>query len=66
MPESEEKEKNVEEKGDHDRLVRLDAKVDFLCEQFRNHLKHHWMVTIPLIGITGTAIISLLVVLLSN
>jgi hypothetical protein len=33
---------------DHDRLIRIETKVDTLIKYFDNHIKHHWMLTIPL------------------
>lgn len=45
-------------------LVCIDAKLTGLKEQFSNHLRHHWMVAIPLISITGAALIALILALL--
>jgi len=47
-------------------LICIDAKLKALKEQFDNHLKHHWLVTIPLITITGGAITALIVALLTK
>jgi len=35
--------------NDHDLLVRMDEKLDELSKQFSNHIRHHWLVTIPVI-----------------
>lgn len=51
---------------EHDKLIKIETKLDILIHQFENHLKHHLMITIPLIGITGTAIVSLLIALLTK
>ena len=48
---------------DHDLLVCIDTKLKELKEQFNNHLKHHWAVTIPLISIVGGLIIALILAL---
>ncbi|GAH07233.1 unnamed protein product [marine sediment metagenome] len=45
-------------------LICIDTKLSSLKEQFSNHIKHHWMVTIPMIGITGAAITALVIALL--
>ena len=47
-------------------LICIDIKLKELKEQFSNHIKHHWMVTIPLIVITGGAITALIVALLTK
>ena len=46
-------------------LICIDVKLKELQKQFSNHIKHHWLVTIPLISITGGAIIALIIALLS-
>jgi len=46
-------------------LVCIDTKLKGLKEQFDNHLRHHWAITISLLGSTGGLIAALLVVLLS-
>lgn len=51
---------------DHDLLTCIDAKLKGLKEQFSNHIKHHWMVTIPLIFITFGSITSLIIALLTK
>ena len=48
---------------DHDLLVCIDVKLKELKKQFDNHLKHHWMVTIPLITIIGGLITALILAL---
>ncbi len=52
------------EKSDHDILIRLDEKVANIETLLKNHLRHHWGITLSLLGITGTAIISILVLIL--
>ena len=43
---------------DHDLLIRIDEKVTGLTESFKNHLKHHWMVTVAAITAILAAIAS--------
>ena len=45
---------------DHDLLVRMDEKLDGLSKQFNNHIRHHWLVTIPVIVIALGLIVALL------
>ena len=45
---------------DHDLLTRIDEKLDGLSKQFSNHIKHHWMVTIPIILIALGLVVALL------
>lgn len=45
-------------------LICIDTKLKELKEQFTNHIRHHWLVTIPLISITGAAITALIIALL--
>lgn len=45
---------------DHDLLVRMDEKLDELSKQFSNHIKHHWMISIPVIMIALGLLIALL------
>lgn len=35
--------------SDHDLLIRMDERLEILGKSFSNHLRHHWMVTIPLL-----------------
>lgn len=51
---------------DHDLLICIDIKLKELKQQFANHIKHHWMVTIPMIGITFGSIVSLIITLLTK
>lgn len=46
--------------NDHDLLMRMDEKLDGLSEQFSNHIRHHWMVTIPVLIIALGLLIALL------
>jgi len=48
---------------DHDLLVCIDVKLKELKKHFENHIKHHWMVTIPLISIIGGLIVALILAL---
>jgi len=41
-------------------LIRIDERVCVLIKHFTNHIKHHWMVTIPII----VAILGLITVLI--
>ncbi len=54
----------MEEKNDHDLIITIDVKLDELKNQFSNHLKHHWAITITLLSITLTSLISTLVMVL--
>ena len=47
--------------NDHDLLMRIDERVCTLTKHFTNHIKHHWMVTIPLLAIVAGLVIALLV-----
>lgn len=49
--------------SDNERLVRVETKLDMLTEHFKNHIKHHWMVTIPLIGVVGGLVVALILAL---
>lgn len=46
--------------NDHDLLVEINVKLDELSKQFSNHIRHHWLVTIPVITIALGLIIALL------
>lgn len=41
-------------------LIRLDERVCNLTKHFANHIKHHWMLTIPLIMLVLGLIVALL------
>ena len=45
-------------------LICIDKKLGRLEEQFNNHLSHHFRVALVLLSITGSAVITLLVLLL--
>ncbi len=47
-------------------LFCMDVKLTELGKQFSNHIKHHWMVTIPMMTITGGAIAALIIALLTK
>lgn len=44
----------------HDLLMRMDEKLDGLFKQFSNHIRHHWLVTIPVLVIALGLLIALL------
>jgi len=46
---------------DHDLLVRIDERVQKIDKCLTGHIKHHWMISIPV----GLALLGLLVKLLS-
>ena len=46
--------------NDHDLLVRIDERTITMSKQFSNHIKHHWMVTIPVLVIALGLLIALL------
>ena len=48
---------------DHDLLIRMDEKLDALKVSFDNHLRHHARYTYLLLGITISAVISLIIAL---
>ena len=41
-------------------LIRVDERVDGLTTQFSNHIRHHWMVTIPVLLIALGLLVALL------
>ena len=47
--------------NDHDLLVRIDERLSNLQKGFSNHIKHHWMMTIPLFAIITGLVITLLI-----
>ncbi len=51
---------------DHDLLQRVDEKLDDLAEQFKNHLKHHFLVTLLALGSAFTTISALIVFILTK
>jgi len=48
--------------NDHDLLMRIDERVWGLSKHFSNHIKHHWMMTIPLV----MSVIGLVIALLTK
>jgi len=46
--------------NDHDLLVRIDEKLAGLQKQFSNHIRHHWLVTIPVLVIALGLLVALL------
>ncbi len=40
--------------------ARMETKMDGLTKQFTNHLRHHWAITIVLLGSTVTSVFGLL------
>ena len=40
--------------------ARMETKIDELIIQFTNHIRHHWAITIVLLGSTVTSIFGLL------
>jgi len=34
---------------DRDRMIRMETKLDYLCEWSRNHIKRHWAVELAVI-----------------
>jgi hypothetical protein len=45
---------------DHDLLVRIDERVKKLDICMSNHLKHHWIVFVTMVGALSTGIITLI------
>ena len=45
-------------------LIRTDERVCMLMKHFNNHIKHHWMVTIPLLVVSLGSVFSLIIALL--
>lgn len=41
-------------------LIRVDERVYSLTKHFTNHIKHHWMVTVPVIMLVLGLVIALL------
>ena len=46
--------------NDHDLLVRIDERTKTMSKQFSNHIRHHWMVTIPVLVIALGLLVALL------
>ena len=40
--------------------ARMETKIDGLITQFTNHLRHHWAITVVLLGSTVTSVFGLL------
>ncbi len=40
--------------------ARMETKIDGLMNQFTNHLRHHWAITIVLLGYAVTSVFGLL------
>ena len=55
----------MENRTDHDILICIEEKVKELKFQFTNHLKHHNFYTLALLTITGGAIGSLIIALIT-
>ncbi len=53
----------MNEKERDELLIRLDERVCSLTKHFANHIKHHWMLAVPLIMVVVGLIISLIKVL---
>lgn len=51
---------------DHDLLIELNQCVKDVKVMLTNHLKHHLLYTLMLLGIAGTAVTAVLVVLLTK
>ena len=45
---------------DHDLLVRIDERLLSLQTHFTNHIRHHWLLTVPLIMTVIGLVIALL------
>ena len=45
---------------DHDLLMRIDERTEIMEKQFSNHIKHHWLVTIPVLVIALGLLVALL------
>jgi len=50
----------MSQKPDHDLLIEIAAQLKELRHQFSNHLKHHWAVTLTLVGALTMALIKIL------
>lgn len=37
--------------NDHDKIIRIETKLDGLLAQFTNHLKHHWAIDCVLLTV---------------
>jgi len=49
---------------DHDLLITLSAKVDYLTTMISNHLKHHFAMNVALMVATISTLTSLIIVLI--
>lgn len=54
-----------EQRSDHDILICIEEKIKELKRQFDNHLKHHNTYAVALLTITGGAIGSLIIALIT-
>ena len=52
--------------NDHDLLIEIHAEQKSLKEQFSNHLKHHFMVTLISLGATLSLIATLIVFIVTK
>jgi len=63
-------EEMMEKTSDHDILIKLDADVDWLKEQFSNHLLHHQRLAYVLVGVAcssvGSLVVGILLLLLKS
>ena len=55
----------MEQRTDHDILVCIEEKIKELRHQFDNHLKHHNTYSLALLTITGGAVGSLIIALIT-
>lgn len=49
---------------DHDLLIELNVKMDWMEKQFSNHLHHHWMITLAALSAALTGAIGFVTSLL--
>lgn len=47
-----------EDLSDHDRIIRIDAKLSYLCNDYATHKSRHWAVEIAVITIIIAGVIS--------
>jgi len=56
----------MDERNDHDILICLEVKLKLLQKSFDNHIKHHWLITVPLIVVSLGSVLSLVITLLTK
>lgn len=56
----------MEDKNDHTILVQLNERVKNIENLLKNHLSHHWAITMWLLGITSTTVIAIILLIIRD